>query len=357
MTHTIPNMNAHSISTIGTIIDAMLQQRVPVFMITFLEKKRIADPATLVSQFLHGATDPHFHAVAQYQIGTTVYPNKTVLTIEITYLEDVTKLSYVNIKVSSIIAQLIHPTMHEHQKLLALHDWITASVSYDHTLQRRTAYDALHDKLTVCSGYASLFWHLCHAVGIPCRIVTGIGKFEAHAWNMVQLDTHWYHIDTTWSSVVDTNTPFSVYRFYMLTDKEIQQTHRITHLAGQKPLPQSQQQYRAHLQQLGQATPRLRNTVHAILHKTGLIYLEPEYTVVGVAQLNTRIYQALHKQQTRVIFGYRGATVSPQHDIQAVLNDLKAQQRSSFSLSITLYPMPHGFIADSVLVDIHIVYP
>ncbi|MFM7677643.1 MAG: hypothetical protein ACKO83_02205 [Roseiflexaceae bacterium] len=130
----------------------------------------------------------------------------------------------------------------------------------------------------------------------------------------------------------------------MLTDKEIQHTHQVTLLAGQKPLPAAQMQYRAHLHLLGRSMPRQRDMVQAILQKTGLIYLEPEQTVVGIVQLQTRMYQVLHKQQTRVVFGYRGATGSAQDDVRAVLNDLKSQQRHAFTISIMLYPMPHGLV-------------
>lgn len=354
MTQPPPQFRAKTVSAIGTIIDNMLQQRTAAFQITYEEKKRIADPATLVTELLHGASDPHFHAVSHYQIGTAVYATKTILSIEITYLEDVTKLNYVNKKVQHIIAQIISPTMHLHQKIMAIHDWITANVQYDHTLQRRTAYDALMDKSTVCSGYASLFWHLCRAAAIPCRVVTGTGKFEAHAWNMVQLDNYWYHIDSTWSTVEDTHTPFSVYRFYLLTDKEIQRTHTVTLLPGQKPFPHAHMQYREHLQQLGRAIPRLRSIIQHIQQKTGLAYLEPEFTVVGITQLHKRISQAIQKQQTRVLFGYRGATQTPQQDIRDVLNDLKALQIRTTTIKIMLYPMPHGFTDDSMLVDLQI---
>lgn len=357
MTHALPDLIAHTLPAIGTSIDAMLQQRVAAFTITYLEKKRIVNPAAIVSQFLHGATDPHFHAISHYQISTTVYTNNTVLALEITYLEDHTQLSYVNQIVQQIIHQITDPAMHQQQKLLAIHDWITTHIRYDHTLQRRTAYDALTTQSTVCSGYASLYWHLCDAVGIPCRIITGTGKFEAHAWNMVQLDQHWYHVDSTWSTVADTNTPFSMYRFYLLTDREIQRTHTVTVLAGQKPFPHAHMQYRAHLELIGKTKAQQRRMVQTIMHKTGLIYLEPEYTVQGMAQLNTRVYQALHKQQKRILFGYRGATISAQHDIQEVLNEIKKQQRYSFTITITLYPMPHGFSDDGVLIDMHVAYP
>ena len=225
MTQAIPSVTAHTIAAMGQYIDKMIQQRVPVLQITYMEKMRIADPMALITECFHGAADPHLHAVTRYHVSTTVYPTKTVLIVEMSYHEDAAQLSYVNNSVRELIAKIINPSMHNQQKLLAIHDWITANVRYDHTLQRRSAYDALYHESTVCSGYASLFWHLCNAVGIPCRIVTGIGKFDAHVWNMVQLDNHWYHIDTTWCTVADQEAPFSVYRFYLLTDKEIRRTH------------------------------------------------------------------------------------------------------------------------------------
>jgi hypothetical protein len=356
MTQALPHFSVKTVAAISTIIDTMIQQRVAAFHITYDEKKRIADPAKLVTELLHGATDPHFHAISHYQIGTTVYATKTVLSIEIVYLEDASQLSYVKQQVHQIINQIINPTMHLHQKIMAIHDWITTNITYDQTLTRRTAYDGLKHKSTVCSGYASLFWHMCSAAAIPCRVVTGTGKFEAHAWNMVQLDAYWYHIDSTWSTVDDQHTPFSVYRFYLLNDKEIQRTHTVTILPGQKPFPQAQMQYREHLQQLGRAIPRMQTIIQHIQQKTGLAYLEPEYTVVGIAQLSKRLSTACQKRQNRVLFGYRGASVSAQQDIRDALNDIKNQHSHGIAVKVMMYPMPHGFTNDTVLMDVQITY-
>lgn len=356
MTQPLPHFSAKTVAAIGTIIDTMLQQRTAAFQITYQEKKRIADPATLVTQLLHGASDPHFHAISHYQISTAVYATKTILTINIFYIEDGHQLSYVNQSAQRIASHIITPTLHLHQKIMAIHDWITTNVQYDHSLKRRTAYDALIHKSTVCSGYASLFWHLCHAAAIPCRIVTGTGKFEAHAWNMVQLDNYWYHIDSTWSTVDDTHTPFSVYRFYLLTDKEMQRTHTVTLLPGQKPFPHAQMQYREHLQQLGQSRPPLRPMIQQIKQKTGLAYLEPEHTVIGITQLHKRLAIAVKKQQPRVLFGYRGTVQTVQQDIRDVLNDLKTLQSGTLAIKVMLYPMPHGFTDDGLLVDIQLTY-
>jgi hypothetical protein len=67
--------------------------------------------------------------------------------------------------------------------------------------------------------------------------------------------------------------------FILLNDKEMQRTHAVTILPGQKPFPQAHMQYREHLHQLGRAVPRLRPIIMQIQQKTGLACLEPEYTV------------------------------------------------------------------------------
>ncbi len=59
-----------------------------------------------------------------------------------------------------------------------------------------TSYGAFVNHNVVCQGYALAFKVLMDRAGIPCCYV----KSDAmnHAWNMVQLDGNWYHVDVTW---------------------------------------------------------------------------------------------------------------------------------------------------------------
>ena len=51
-------------------------------------------------------------------------------------------------------------------------------------------------------GFALAFANVLNRLGIPCGIVTGYssldGTFGAHAWNIVELDRKYYHLDVTW---------------------------------------------------------------------------------------------------------------------------------------------------------------
>ena len=50
-----------------------------------------------------------------------------------------------------------------------------------------------------CRHYADLFYLACNYAGIDSRIVVGNCESEGdHAWNIVEVDDKWYHVDPTW---------------------------------------------------------------------------------------------------------------------------------------------------------------
>ena len=93
----------------------------------------------------------------------------------------------------------------DYEKIKSIHDYICDNVDYDYegledstNTIKYTAYSALIYGKAVCNGYTMLFYRMCMDAGIPTRIITGYGKDDAHAWNIVELDGYYYNIDTTW---------------------------------------------------------------------------------------------------------------------------------------------------------------
>ena len=98
--------------------------------------------------------------------------------------------------------------MTDAQKVGAVHDWVCGHVRYaDKTSTRfignwrgyQTVWSALIEGETVCAGYAKLMKMLLDSYDIPCVIVRGQSRGEAHAWNYVMLSGSWYGLDATWA--------------------------------------------------------------------------------------------------------------------------------------------------------------
>ncbi|QVJ96625.1 lipoprotein [Mycoplasma mycoides subsp. capri] len=106
------------------------------------------------------------------------------------------------------------------ERLIKAYEWITKEVKYDFNLtdgpmlKNQNAHSALVKKYTVCTGYAKGLKLILDELDIPCRFMEGESSRETrstkHAWNLVQLDNEWYHIDAT-SDRTDTYTSFNFF--------------------------------------------------------------------------------------------------------------------------------------------------
>ncbi|ENY54049.1 Hypothetical protein MALK_1020 [Metamycoplasma alkalescens 14918] len=104
----------------------------------------------------------------------------------------------------------------------------------------QTAYSSLVTKESICTGYAKGFQMLCEVMVIPCTVAIGnanLGaiKEEAHAWNLVEIDGEWYHIDTTWDAVTKlknrrgNTTTNAKYDYFLLHDNDLRKKRTTTH--------------------------------------------------------------------------------------------------------------------------------
>lgn len=122
-------------------------------------------------------------------------------------------------KITELIDEVVLDGMTPVQIALAVHDRLVVMCTYDTTLEANTGYDLLINGTTVCAGYSALYMDILLRVGIPC--VTVSSKEMNHAWNLVQLDGDWYHVDVTWDDP-NPNTMGKVrHTYFLVTDEEI----------------------------------------------------------------------------------------------------------------------------------------
>jgi len=109
--------------------------------------------------------------------------------------------------------------------VVAVHDYLVLNAAYDmqaylsgENTPSHTATGTLLNGNAVCSGYASAFLLFMQIAGIPCEYAHN----DTHAWNLVQLDNEWYHIDVTWDDPTPDRPGMVSYSFFMMTDAEIE---------------------------------------------------------------------------------------------------------------------------------------
>lgn len=134
-------------------------------------------------------------------------------------------------QISAILVRITKPHMSDIEKIIAVHDYIIRAYDYEMntTGSPFTVYTFMHEKQGVCMAYALLFQKMMEQVGIQCYYVVGKADGESdlgHAWNMVQLDGQWYHIDATWNDVGKRLRNHAIhYRYFLRSDEVFKRDH------------------------------------------------------------------------------------------------------------------------------------
>ncbi|MFD0961455.1 transglutaminase domain-containing protein [Paenibacillus chungangensis] len=227
--------------------------------------------------------------------------NLSRITIEAHYRETKEETAAVDRKVSETLAGIITPAMDEHEKVKAIHDWIVTHVAYDESLTYYTAYDAIDHGQTVCQGYALLGYKMLKASGIPVLIAEGTVNTGEHAWNMVQLEGEWYHLDLTWDDPVGADPEGAIsYKYYLKSDEELRSDHAWT-----MSYPEAGVVYADTLTALAESGGEREARRYARLKLAlGLHWLDAERTVSGEEQLKRIIAEAVRTGSSQLQFRY-----------------------------------------------------
>ena len=122
--------------------------------------------------------------------------------------------------------------MSDYEIAKALHDYLALNCEYDKRYYSGsmpyvsyTAYGALVNRTSVCAGYALAYERLMDQVGIPCEYVTGMTTNGYHAWNIIQIDGEWYHVDVTWDDPTPDREGYVRYKYFLKSDKAMSRDH------------------------------------------------------------------------------------------------------------------------------------
>lgn len=140
-----------------------------------------------------------------------------------------------NVKTDKIVESLLSNKQNDYEKEKLLHDYIINNCRYDYENYQqgtipetsRTAYGVIALGRGVCQGYAEAMNILCRKAGLSSIMVKGDSRGESHAWNLINIQGKYYHVDSTWDDPVTSNgQDYLSYDYFNLSDDEIIKDHK-----------------------------------------------------------------------------------------------------------------------------------
>ena len=122
---------------------------------------------------------------------------------------------YVIAQADRIAKECTNDSMSDMEKVIAIHDWVCGKTKYTegdiNNKENHNDASVFMNEYTVCEGYARACNLLYHSAGIETYYVNS----SDHAWNIVNVGGHYFHVDTTWDDLDGTSR-----KWFMKSDDE-----------------------------------------------------------------------------------------------------------------------------------------
>lgn len=234
------------------------------------------------------------NTISSWNLTIFSYGNEMNIEILFEYLSSREEDLVVYQESQAIVESLIHQEMSSHQVLKILYDYVVESIEYDYTWTYYSAYEALKGR-AVCQGYALLLFQLLNEVGLESIIVRGELDGNPHAWNMVELDGKWYHLDATQDSTNYHTYGEIFYNYYNLMDAHIGRSH----LWRREEYPKGVWEYLEDLLLLKEEGPEEKFYADLIVD-LNLHYLSDERTTFSQRELKDIVQEAVLQKKPSV---------------------------------------------------------
>lgn len=153
-------------------------------------------------------------------------PSAAKIQVEQLYLTNLQQEQRVDQLVTRLV-QSIPAETSVYNKVKFVNDYIVKNTVYSENTSAspHSAYAVAIEGKGVCQGYALFAYKLLDALGVEVRYVTGEVASGGHAWNLVNVDGSWYHLDTTWNDPLPDRGQEVRYDYFLISDAEIARDH------------------------------------------------------------------------------------------------------------------------------------
>lgn len=125
----------------------------------------------------------------------------------------------------------------DYEKVKKVYEVIVNNVEYElDSPDSQNISSVFINNVSVCAGYAKATKYLLDQLDIKSIYVYGYANYNngEHAWNIVEIDDGYYHVDSTWGDPnynennLDIKYKKISYTYLCMSDKEISKTHTIS---------------------------------------------------------------------------------------------------------------------------------
>ncbi|MGE8000234.1 transglutaminase domain-containing protein [Lysinibacillus sp. NPDC093190] len=157
--------------------------------------------------------------------------NGYLVEFDFTYLTDAKKEKKVDTYVQEFANKFITNDMDDFHRAKAVNDFVVQLATYsdEDALEGQSVYELISKKTGVCQAYALLAYRLFLEAGLDAKYVYGYSDNQLHAWNLVNVNGDWYHVDTTWNDV-NPDEPYAIaYAYFLVNDEKLSEDHIWAH--------------------------------------------------------------------------------------------------------------------------------
>lgn len=151
--------------------------------------------------------------------------SKYVTDVEFTYRmseKEIEKASIDYEKELNYIVSLVDQGMSDVEMALWVHDYMISAFGYDEEGLYYDAYSLFTQRKGVCQAYSLGYAAILRELGINCVMISS--KEMNHAWNLVEIDGEWYHVDLVFDDPTPDRSGRVLHENFLLSDDLIKRT-------------------------------------------------------------------------------------------------------------------------------------
>lgn len=120
------------------------------------------------------------------------------------------------------IVSMVDRRWNDVEKALWIHDYMISAFAYDEDGTNYDAYSLFTQRKGVCQAYSLGYVAVLRELGINCVMISS--KEMNHAWNLVEIDGEWYHVDLVFDDPTPDRPGRVLHENFLLSDNMIKQT-------------------------------------------------------------------------------------------------------------------------------------